>query len=105
MTLRRGASSLVILCLVVAGSSSHAQETPAMRDAVLNRIGYGPDNWSRARIAELGIQGYIAEQLDPSSLDDSALEAEIASLYPVETMAWGVSLGNEKPREDPLVKL
>ncbi len=59
---------------------------------VLNRIGYGPDAWSLARIQQLGsVEAYIEEQLHPELLDDSALEAEIASLYPVETMSYGLS--------------
>jgi uncharacterized protein (DUF1800 family) len=59
---------------------------------VLDRIGYGPDAWSLARVAELGsIEAYIEEQLNPQLLDDSALEAEIASRYPVQTMSYGVS--------------
>lgn len=40
-------------------------------DKALSRLGYGPDAWSRARIRELGISGYINEQLDPNSIDDS----------------------------------
>src|SRR5262245_47417204 len=60
----------------------------ARQDHVLSRIGYGPDAWSRNRINELGINGDIEEQLQPSTLDDSALDAEIASLYPVTTMTY-----------------
>lgn len=59
------------------------------QDHVLNRMGYGPDPWSRARIQELGVNGYINEQLDPAALDDSALEAQIASLYPLTTLTFG----------------
>ena len=59
---------------------------------VLNRIAYGPDAWSMARIEQLGtVEAYIEEQLHPELLDDTALEAEIASLYPVETMSYGAS--------------
>jgi uncharacterized protein (DUF1800 family) len=59
---------------------------------VLNRIGYGPDAWSVARVEQLGtLEAYIEEQLHPELLDDSALEAEIASLYPVQAMSYGTS--------------
>jgi uncharacterized protein (DUF1800 family) len=61
------------------------------QDHVLNRMGYGPDPWSRARIQALGVNGYIDEQLHPETLDDSALEAQIAALYPVTTMPFGQS--------------
>ena len=42
-----------------------------MRRHVLDRIGFGGDEWSRARIAALGIQGYLDEQLNPASIDES----------------------------------
>jgi uncharacterized protein (DUF1800 family) len=42
-----------------------------MRNHVLDRVGYGWDEWSRDRIASLGLQGYINEQLDPASIDES----------------------------------
>lgn len=74
---------------------SHAACDPGLgriqQDHVLNRMGYGPDAWSRARIQEIGVNAYIDEQLHPETLDDSALEAEIASLYPVTTMPLGQS--------------
>jgi len=78
---------------------------------VLNRIGYGPDAWSLARIEQLGsLEAYIEEQLHPELLDDSALEAEIASRYPVETMSYGASrnLYNEytfNPETGPLAPI
>jgi uncharacterized protein (DUF1800 family) len=64
------------------------QEERRFEQAVLDRIGYGPNPWSLARIHELGIAGYISEQLDPSALDDSALEAELGSLYPAINMSY-----------------
>jgi uncharacterized protein (DUF1800 family) len=42
-----------------------------MRRHVLDRLGYGGDEWTRARIAALGLQGYIDEQLNPASIDES----------------------------------
>ena len=45
--------------------------TPVMRSHVLDRTGFGVDDWSGARIATLGLQGYIDEQLDPDSIDES----------------------------------
>jgi uncharacterized protein (DUF1800 family) len=49
---------------------------------VLNRIGYGPDAWSRARIRQLGIQAYVEEQLNPETIDDGSLAADLALRYP-----------------------
>ncbi|HET8945639.1 MAG TPA: DUF1800 domain-containing protein [Candidatus Polarisedimenticolia bacterium] len=42
-----------------------------MRRHALNRLGYGGDEYTRARIATLGIPGYLAEQLNPASIDES----------------------------------
>ncbi len=37
---------------------------------VLNRLGYGPSPVDLARIKQMGIPAYIAEQLDPASIDE-----------------------------------
>jgi hypothetical protein len=52
------------------------------RQHLLDRIGYGPDAYTVGRLQTLGIDGYIDEQLNPAALDDSAVEAVIASRYP-----------------------
>lgn len=52
------------------------------RRHLLDRLGYGPDAYTIGRINALGLNGYIAEQLAPGAIDDSAVEAEIASTYP-----------------------
>ena len=81
---------LGLALLLHAACNGTSRVTPKQRH-VLNRIGYGPDAWSLARIQQLGsTEAYIEEQLHPELLDDTALEAEIASLYPVQTMSWGV---------------
>lgn len=43
----------------------------AVRHAVLTRLGYGWNGWSGDRVQSLGIAGYLAEQLDPASIDMS----------------------------------
>jgi uncharacterized protein (DUF1800 family) len=48
---------------------------------VLNRIGYGPSEAAIERVQDIGITAYIQQQLNPSSIDDSALEAREASLF------------------------
>lgn len=42
-----------------------------VRNHVFNRIGYGWDEWTRDRVASLGLAGYIQEQLDPATIDES----------------------------------
>lgn len=84
---------LILLLPVAFGalSACNLGNLKRYQEHVLNRIGYGGDAWSRARIQQIGINNYIAEQLDPSQLDDTALEAEIASMYPVTTESFGTS--------------
>ncbi|MGH9868753.1 MAG: DUF1800 domain-containing protein [Candidatus Polarisedimenticolia bacterium] len=43
-----------------------------MRRHVANRLGYGGDEWTRARLIALGPAGHIAEQLDPATIDESS---------------------------------
>jgi uncharacterized protein (DUF1800 family) len=60
------------------GRSDLSCESPELREHVLDRLGYGPDAWSRARIQTLGVRGYIEEQLSPETIDDSVLDAALA---------------------------
>jgi uncharacterized protein (DUF1800 family) len=73
---------------------------PALVEHVLNRIGYGPDAWSRARIEALGVEGYILEQLQPATVDDSALDAMLAQ-FPSLTMSFAELRANYFPNAEP----
>ena len=75
---------------------------------LLNRTSFGitEADWTRAR--SLGFQGYLEEQLDPASLDDSALEQALASRLP--TLALDVPglltyAGNNANQFLPLTEL
>jgi uncharacterized protein (DUF1800 family) len=60
-----------------------------MRAHVLERLGYGGDEWTRARITALGIQGYLDEQINPASIDESTntdLANRRASLVPPDNV-------------------
>jgi uncharacterized protein (DUF1800 family) len=72
---------------------------PALVAHVLDRTGYGPDAWTRARIAALGIEGYILEQLTPEAIDDAALDAMLAQ-YPSLTMSF-TELRDSYPADPP----
>jgi hypothetical protein len=52
-----------------------------MRNHVLDRTGFGTDPWTRSRIDALGFAGYIAEQLDPSSILDDPVYLVRAAQY------------------------
>jgi len=60
-----------------------------MRNHVLDRLGYGWNEWSRDRYGALGTQGYMDEQLNPSSIDESTnleLTTRTANLIPPDTL-------------------
>ncbi len=54
-----------------------------MRNHVLDRLGYGGNEWTRDRILTLGLDDYIAEQLDPASIDESTNSELLARLQPI----------------------
>ena len=61
--------------------------TPVMQAHVQSRLGYGKNEWTADRMAALGIQAYIDEQLDPSDPDISDainfdLNSRLASIDP-----------------------
>jgi uncharacterized protein (DUF1800 family) len=65
-----------------ASCPSTAQATvPADRDEivhVLNRITFGPRQGDVERVEKMGLHNYIEQQLHPETIDDSAVEAQIA---------------------------
>jgi hypothetical protein len=74
---------LAIDCdLLDDGLGNLSCESPALKAHVLNRLGYGGDAWARARIDALGVHDYIEEQLSPETIDDSTLDALLASKFP-----------------------
>ncbi len=52
---------------------------------VLNRLGYGPRPGDVERVRRLGLRQYIAQQLHPETIDDSAVEARLKRLPMLET--------------------
>jgi len=63
---------------------------PVLRQHVLNRLGYGWNEWSRDRITALGsLSAYINEQLDPSSIseaDNTELSSRLPSIDPPDNV-------------------
>jgi uncharacterized protein (DUF1800 family) len=59
---------------------------PIMREHVLNRLGYGWNEWSRDRIVTLGgLSAYIDEQLNPLSIseaDNTELNTRLTNIDP-----------------------
>jgi hypothetical protein len=56
-------------------------------DHLLRRASFGVTATGRVRIAQLGIEGWLDEQLDPTSIDDSAMDELLVALPTIELMA------------------
>ena len=59
----------------------------AIEAHVLDRVGYGPDAWTRTRIRELGVADYIEEQLQPESIGDPADLADLARVTSLTSLS------------------
>ena len=75
---------LVALALAPACGGSGSGRTSALAPAeaahVLGRAGYGGDPWSEARLAELGLEGYVDEQLHPELVEEPEVDLLLAGL-------------------------
>lgn len=69
------------------GAPNFSCMPPALAEHVLNRLGYGADPWTRARLTALGARGYVLEQLRPHTIPDDAVDAMLAQ-YPSLTMSF-----------------
>jgi Protein of unknown function (DUF1800) len=74
--------------------------SPAL--TVINRVSFGPRPGDFERVQQMGIDAYIDEQLHPESIDDSAVEQRVATLYPTVAMSAGELLQNY-PQPDPII--
>ena len=68
----------------------------------LNRLGYGPRPGDVEHVKQMGLSKWIDQQLHPESIDDSALNARLAS-FPTLSMSSGKLL-NEFPRPQVAAK-
>ena len=90
--------------LPVAGAANSSENKPKPQDAVLkglpvtelsvdeavlhalNRLGYGPRPGDVERVKQMGLAKWIELQLNPKSIDDSAVEARL-NIYPTLKMS------------------
>ncbi|MBD3868096.1 MAG: DUF1800 domain-containing protein [Acidobacteria bacterium] len=95
---------------LVTGESDTAGEGPSgsptlggcdavVENHLLNRIGFGWNEYVRDRVAVLGLQGFVDEQLDPASIDESDNTLLTSALSPIEppdnlSELQGISLVN-----------
>ncbi len=75
------------LALVLAATAASAQKPMDHREQtadqqvqqVLNRLGFGPRPGDVAKVRAMGVDEYIAQQLDPARIDDGATDRILAS--------------------------
>jgi hypothetical protein len=80
-------------------------DAASLEAQVLSRTGYGPDAWSRERIAEIGVDAYLEEQLDPASIPDDASDFRL-SFFPSLTLSYHEILDRyETPSFEPFYEL
>lgn len=60
---------------------------PALAEHTLDRLGYGADPWTLARLTALGVRGYVREQLRPETIPDDTVDAMLAQ-YPSLGMSF-----------------
>src|SRR5213593_1309037 len=84
---------------------------------VLNRLAFGPRPGDVEKVKGIGIEAYITRQLDPGSIDDSALESrlkplettrmdsrELAQTFPRPGQARKKNSGNKIDENEPEIK-
>lgn len=67
---------------------------------VLNRLGYGPRPGDVQRVVALGVPAYVAEQLNPETLDDSDLDRRLTGI-PSLNLAQADLLARYNPPKPP----
>ncbi|HVM60964.1 MAG TPA: DUF1800 domain-containing protein [Verrucomicrobiae bacterium] len=79
------ADMLVVLCaaFALAAAPQPTTDNPPLTDRekiihVLDRLGYGPRPGDVERIAKMGLDRYLDQQLHPERIDDSELESDLA---------------------------
>jgi uncharacterized protein (DUF1800 family) len=66
---------------------------------VLNRAGFGATPGLAAKVHGMGYQAYLEQQLNPDSLDDSALEKMLGDLVTLDMMPQEMFQSGKRPNE------
>ncbi len=73
---------------------------PPIEHLMLNKLGYGPDEWSLNRIKTLGYKDYIEEQLSPDLALDQVLNQKLKALdYKIQYERYTATGENVKVKE------
>src|SRR5205807_10382409 len=69
----------VALAVLTAAAPSHKLTERQRAEHALNRLGFGPRSGDVDRVVAEGVDKWIARQLHPEAIDDSAVAARLAS--------------------------
>jgi uncharacterized protein (DUF1800 family) len=94
--------AVVLLVALGAVPSAHAADDDARILHALNRVTYGPRPGDVERVRAIGLAAYLEQQLAPSTIDDRATEAALASLGTLRMSIPELLLAY--PRPDPRVR-
>ncbi|MFX5521535.1 hypothetical protein ABTD78_19955, partial [Acinetobacter baumannii] len=68
---------------------------------MLNKLGYGPDEYSLKRIKELGLKDYLEEQVNPNDAVDDIFNQKIQKLsYPIDYEQYGTGGSKKNIKEN-----
>src|SRR5947209_6726449 len=71
---------------------------------VLTRLTYGPRPGDLERVAAMGVNAYIAQQLDPDSINDDALTARLGKLPTLALATPALAEQYNPPKPPPVPK-
>lgn len=98
-----GISILALLWIVALPVPAAPQATPldARRQAVhvLNRLAFGPSPGDVDRVVKMGWRSWIEEQLDPASIEDSAMDRRLEA-FPSLRLSMAQTYRGYRPPKD-----
>jgi uncharacterized protein (DUF1800 family) len=70
--------AVLVLALIATSAAARSVDHESI-EHVLARVTFGPTAADRRHVEEIGVPAYIAEQLDPASIDDSAVARRLSA--------------------------
>src|SRR5260370_6567766 len=101
MDMTRAMSFLLALFTATAAFAKTHHDVPSV-DRLLSRVTFGVTAADRTHAEETGTDAWIAEQLDPADIDDSALDRRLAALGTLKSPTPAIMQRFDQPRMNAL---